>query len=216
MLEVALLFLIGKGVFELCKYVRRSYEDDVSKLMYISKDGLTYIDSRGRMRLTSNNHIVVHATQNGHHVLKDLKTFQIIRDYTQERKTIEYNRSKNKALAENKSIFCIDFDMHKTDKLKGMRYQDINTGEIYVIRQIGKYRIPFYMNMKGELVCIVDENWRYHQMVSKDIQIDIIQEIKKHYEYYKDKPLWNTTLNHLWSDVLDLQFCGKDFNKDEI
>ena len=213
MIEIFLLMLIGKGIFELCKYVKRTTNDDIAKLTNRSRDGLTYVDNNGRMRLLSNNHIVAFDKYQGDEVLRDLKTYEIVKNYTQEKREIERQVSQSKAIQESKTIYCIDFDEHRNDKIKGMRYQNLETGEIYVIRQIGRYRIPIYMTLDGKLVKLVDKNWRYHQMVSKDIDIDIKEEVRKHNEEYKDQPLWNKSLNHLWNSTLDLIYCGKEFRK---
>lgn len=212
MLEVVLLMLIGKGIFELVKYVRTTTADDVAKLTNRSHDNLTYVDSNGRIRLISNNHIVAFEKYHNDEILRDLKTYDIVRNYSQEQRNLEAQVSQTKALQEGKKIFCVDFNEHKNDKIKGMRYQNIETGEIYVIRQIGCYRIPIYMTLEGKLTKLVDKNWRYHQMINKDIPIDIKEEVRKHNEQYKNQPLWNKTLNHLWNETLDLTYCGKEFS----
>lgn len=217
MFEVALIFLAGKGIFELYKYIKRSHEDDISKLLHSSKDNLTYIDSRGRMRLKSNNHIVVYTIEHNHHVLKDLKTFEILKDYTYEKQQKEYEKSKAKAIAEGKRIFCIDFDTHTHDKINGMRYKNMDTGEIYVIRQIGGWRIPWYMNLKGKFIAPVDSNWKPPKIFGQDPGVKV--NIWKEFEKYQNNeiltgPLWKAK-NYLWSKWLDLEYCGKDWSEQD-
>ena len=213
MIEVAIIFMLASGFVKLAGYIKRGYEDDQAKLTNVSKDKLTYVDSRGKMRLRSNNHIVAFETYKGRYVLRDLKTYSIVRDYTLERECREKTKSKNRAIKAGKTVYCVDFDMHRQDKIKGMRYQDMETNEIYVIRSIGKWKIPFYMNLDGKFIKPVDKNWRLpnHFGIDDGIKVDIKKELETQINLSPNEKRYN----YLWNEWLDLQYCGKDY-KNEI
>lgn len=206
MFEVALLFMIAKGVFEFCKYVSKLNANDRAKQNNVSKDGLTYVDNQGRMRLMSNNHIVTFEHYKGQYILRDLKTYDIVRNYTQEKKTAEYLNNKKKAEQEGKTVFCIDSDKHQHDKIKGKRYLDTETNQIYVIRAIGKWRIPFYMDLNGNMIKPVDPSWQPPKVMGIDdgIKINIQDEFNKYLQLTKDEnPIWKAH-NELWNEWLDI------------
>lgn len=210
MIEVALVFLIGKGIFELCKYIMRNNEDELAKLNNKSSNGLTYVDSTGRMRLVSNNHIVMFEKYNGCDILRDIKTNHIVKNFTQDKKYEEYKKSKEKAIQEGKTIFCIDFGYHKDDKIRGMRYMDINTQEKFVIRVLGKWKIPFYMNMEGEIVKPVDPKWKplgWKEDISG--KFDIKKEYNNWLRIIKQSYVTDCYHNFEWSEWADLEYCGK-------
>ena len=209
--EVALLLMILGGMFKFCQYVASINANDRAKLKRKSDDGLTYVDNNGRMRLMKNNHIVAFAKENGHDILKDLKTFEVVRDYTQEKMSVEYHESKEKATKKGKKIFCIDFDQHLHDEVKGMRYQDMQTGEVYVIRGIGHRRIPFYMTLDGKKFIPVDKNW--HEF---GFDGDLYEELNKFLKIEKESSsnFSSSKFNYNYYNILDIQYCGKYGRKD--
>ena len=209
---VALLFMLATLGLKFIKYIIGLNADDYAKVNRSLLNDKAYIDNNGKMRLKSNGHIVTHTVENGHYVLKDLKTLEILRDYTLEKEVLESKQSLNKAIKNGQKIYCVDFNTHQSDKIKGMRYRNRDTNEIYVIRHTLKYNIPFYMDLNGKFIEPVDKNWNQTNLfgIGNDIKIDIQKEIQR----TKETALPNEkSFNYLWNEMLDIQYCGRRYGE---
>ena len=213
MIEIALLFLLGKIIFSLYKSVSNNNAMLRGRIMNTSKDGLTYVDGRAKIRLMSNNHLAMYDTlPNGNQVLRDIKTNQIVKNFTQEQHKIEYQKCCEKAKKEGKTIVCTGFDFHKNDKIKGMRYRDLNTNKIYVIRDLTRWHIPFYVDLNGNIWKPVDENWQPYTLPGIE-PIDMWEELRKWKAATEQVNISHNYYNEYYNDMSDIKYCGKDWSK---
>ena len=160
MLEAALLLFIISILLKFGRHIVKLHADDWAKINNKSANGLTWVDSNGKMRLTSNNHLCIYITlPNGDRVLQDIKTGESIVNYTQNERVKLVAKSKQIAEQKGESIYCIDFNPHKEDSVRGvvgMHFYNPETKDTFVIRTFDY--IPFYVNIQtGEIGDVVDK-----------------------------------------------------------
>lgn len=126
------LFLKSIGVLkEDCdnKYIKRNQNDN---------DLPTWTDIRGNERLKSNGHIAVYGVGNkscpNDYTLTDIQTGRIIKNYSSEDRDSRIKNEYEKRKQQGYSTYCCDFNNHLNDSIKGRRYKDFNTGQVFVIR----------------------------------------------------------------------------------
>lgn len=167
-------------------FLKESIENAECKKKYANSDGLTYIDSKGRSRLVSNNKLVFYThDKNGDYILEDIGGY-VYKNFSEEERQEQKNINVDTAIKNGKSTYCEDENEHKKDwYCKGRRFIDLKTGERYVIRCIqGKY---YYMDIStGLLVRKTDkqleeerdrsEEWAYN---CKEIDMDKFNEKQK-------------------------------------
>lgn len=210
MLEIAIIFLLGKFIL----YVYKSNKDNNAMLRgridSVSKDGLTYVDGNAKIRLMSNNHYAMFETlPNGSRILRDIKTGKIIKNFTQEQHLQEYKQNYQKAIKEGKTIICTGFNFHQHDKIKGARYIDINTKKLYVIRDLTRWNIPFYMDLNGNIWKPVDENYQPILLPGAE-PIDILKEFNNWKKSIDQLNLSHGYYNEYYHLKTDLLYCGKE------
>jgi len=207
MIEIAIIFLIGKIILKLYKTNADNNAMIRGKIDSRSEDNLTYVDGNAKIRLLSNNHLCIYETlPNGCRVLRDIQTNDIIKNYTQEQNQKDYYNSYQKAIKSGNKIFCYDFNTHEKDKIKGMRYLNINTGEKYVIRNFNA--IPFYVNIEtGKILGVVDKTKIHSQNVEKIIKsYSHLQRIEKQKSF---QDVGKYFFNAYWHIADDCCYCGK-------
>ena len=209
MLEIFIVFLIVKGIMKLCKKVRNNVNDSYAKCNNKAPNGLTWVDSFGKMRLTSNDHLCLYKTlSNGSKVLQDIENGNIIKNYTQDQQTDYFQESLKNAKEQGKTICCVDFNTHEHDgrnSIVGMRYMDMRTKKKYVIRNFDS--VPFYLDMETGKICdVVNE---------KLVRGRNVQDIRNrwHKLQNKNEPKWQLFFNSFWHRMDDIAYCGKDWNK---
>lgn len=133
-------------------YVKKEFTESIEnskyKKIYKNTDGLTYTDTKGRSRLLSTNEIVFYThSPNGEYILENISG-EIIKNFTLEERQQKQKNSKEAAIYNQSSTYCIDENDHHNDWVcKGKRFKDFKTGNIYVIRNIqGKY---YYMDINN-------------------------------------------------------------------
>lgn len=174
-----------------------------------STNGITYNDGRGNMRSIETGHTVSYndnvwhdgsEKEGRHHQIIDDKTKVVVRDLTLEK----LEKENNKRRLNGCTTIIVSFDNHKNDKIQGIRYKDITTGEIYVRRNYSKLssfmnkdniklKLPliksygeYYMDMNGKLIRKTDECIQNMQngIEYNDEIFDIVNENKKgNWEY---------------------------------
>lgn len=110
-----------------------------------------YQDKNGLKRLRKTLRPVIYSrTEDGYYVIKDLKHNKVLTNITKE--TAKW--SKHQSKKNGRSVYVIMSNRNNSAKiinplLIGNRYEDIETGEKYVIRKYSKMGIEcwFYMNM---------------------------------------------------------------------
>lgn len=105
-------------------------------------DGTWYIDCNGFTRLVSNNRPVLVGFYNksGHEVITDLHTGAVYKNYTLEKIRSEYAKNVEDHKKYGGSTICLGISnnyVHAKNEVKGARYKDVETGDIYVIRKNG-------------------------------------------------------------------------------
>jgi hypothetical protein len=126
-------------------------ENKKNRKLYKHPNETTYIDTKGRSRLLSNNELVFYThDKNGDYILENVSG-HVYRNFSEEERNRSMKREKTKALNNNETTYCIDSNKHKNDwTCKGKRFKDFKTGDIYVIRYINyKY---YYMNVKNGMI----------------------------------------------------------------
>lgn len=143
-------------------YKRKEYEENQeNKVKYRHPDGLTYVDTKGRSRLVSNDEVVFYTWQNGDYVLERMNG-SIIKNFSLEKRKNQINENLQKALANNETTYCIDENNHEKERCKGKRFKDLKTGETYVIRRL-KYTY-WYLNIDtGMIVRKTDWQLKYDE-----------------------------------------------------
>lgn len=160
-------------------------ENKKNKINFRSADGLTYIDSKCRSRLLSNDKQVIYThDKNGDYILKDMSG-HIYKNFSQEKRERELNERIYEAKNKNETTYCIDDNDHRNDwECKGKRFKDFKTGDIYIIRYINyKY---YYMNISDGMIVrktdkqiVSDKNTRLSYL--RDIDINDFNEKQKKY-----------------------------------
>lgn len=136
-------------------------ENKKNKINFRSADGLTYIDSKCRSRLLSNDKQVLYTyDKNGDYILKDMSG-HVYKNFSQEKRERELNERIYEAKNKNETTYCIDDNDHRNDwECKGKRFKDFKTGDIYIIRYINyKY---YYMNISNGLL-VRETDWQIKQ-----------------------------------------------------
>lgn len=182
-----ILFFTFCGIVLAVGSIKEGIENGENRIKFRHKNGLTYIDNKGRDRLLSNNHIAMYHVDytNGRqdYVLEDIESHVIIKNFTKEKQDREYEESREKAVGEGKSTFCIDSNNYKkyiiSEKgFEGKRFKDLQTGKIYVIRKI-KFRY-YYMNIENGFIVRETDYSKEHIPVDEiSIPIDITEFNKK-------------------------------------
>lgn len=158
---------------------------------------MTYIDTKGRSRLLSNDELVFYTHKNGDSVLENAEGY-VYRNFSEEKRTNDLYNKKTDASKNKETTYCIDDDNHKKDWMcKGKRFKDFKTGDIYVIRYINyKY---YYLNVSdGTLVRKTD--WQIKQ-----------DEIKKDVKTYLNDNLDIEEFNRKQKSIHDKQMLFRNF-----
>lgn len=151
-----------------------------------------YIHHDGSTRLVSDNRKVYvgfyHTLDRGRrYVIQDVKTGKILKDYTQEEMDNEFPDVVAELPRRDR------MDSHWHDKIRGPRYKDKITGEIYVVRDLDgslfskqnlKHEDPkrWYMNLKGDFVKPVEKcDCDYEEIKEK---LNNRDRTKHSYDYY--------------------------------
>lgn len=206
MSEVALLLFIFSIIFKFGRHVIKLHADDWAKINNKSTNGLTWVDSNGKMRLTSNNHLCIYTiSSNGDNVLQDIKTGETIVNYTQIERSKLVAKSKRIAAQKGEYIYCVDFNPHKEDIVRGivgMHFYNSETKETFVIRVFDC--IPFYINVQtGEIGDVVDKT----TVGNKNVQEIKNKMIKYQQENSHVKAKF--FLNSYWRYETDLYYSRK-------
>ena len=138
--------------------------------------------------------------------VKDCENGQRLRNLTQNAVEAHYQEERQKFLEGKTARTYVQYgkDEHRNDKCKGVRYKDLKTGKLYVMRTIDKYGYdeffrkitlyPIYITClmdieTGEFVRPVDSSLIYTEDYKKEIMYDAIkkenakkkEELKKEY-----------------------------------
>lgn len=181
--------------------VKTNAENEKKRKEAISKGTETYVDNKGCLRLVSNNKKVmktyVYNKFSGgeykDYVLKYVDSNIIVRNYSREKR--RFSEEKKYAIAKEfgKTVYRLgdDRDSYIKTNLPGYRYKDLNTGDIYVIRQLNG--VLFYMDINtglfiretdGEIEKRNDERAYHHD--KKEYEM-LRQKMNKSQQEYFDK-----------------------------
>jgi len=149
-------FVLGaKGYMGIKKSINdsnaREKAKNEGKEIYVGEDGIGRCVKDGRP--------VIHCYEylNGYNekpdrVLKYAGTNEIIRNFSEENRKQTQEQSYKIAKEKGYTVYRIGekFDDHFHDKCRGFRYKDIQTGKIYVIREVCGCK--YYMDVKTGLL----------------------------------------------------------------
>lgn len=141
--------------------INENKENEKNKIRYKHPNKLTYIDTKGRSRLLSNDELVFYVyDKNGDYILENAAGY-VYRNFSKEERIRKLNELKDSALKNKESTYCIDDNNHKKDWIcKGKRFKDFKTGDVYVVRWINyKY---YYMNISNGLL-VRKTDWQIKQ-----------------------------------------------------
>lgn len=121
-----------------------------NKLFFHKADGTKqkyWIDRKGAMRLEdSNRHVSIHTDiESGDAVVIDVKNRNVLTNLTQNARNRYEKKHREIAIKNGRTVYPIEENKHIGDIIKGRRFRDINTGEIYVIRRI--FGTDWYMRV---------------------------------------------------------------------
>lgn len=168
------------------------------KLLYQNPDGMTYTDSKGRSRLLSNDKLVFYTkNKNGDYILEDESGY-VYKNFSEDERKENLNIQRQCALNNQDTTFCIDDnDRHEDWVCQGKRFQDLKTGEIYVIRCINyKY---YYMNILNGML-VRETDWQK----KKD-------ELYNNVKWYSNYGVNIESFNEKQKDVKNQSLLFRDF-----
>lgn len=129
--------LFGLGVLTYGS-IKDSDSDNKSRSKALQEGKRDYIDHQGHIRDVHSNHKILYWTDNNHNTTRyDLDNHTEI--------NITMENDAKKAKENGYSTVRLGLDDHYKDPCQGVRFKDINTGDIYVIRTWNG--IYFYMNI---------------------------------------------------------------------
>lgn len=188
--------------------IKENYENEKYRQKAIKDKEQVYVDSKGNVCFAKDGKKVMYSNEYlyGYNnppnkVLKYVDSEEIIRNFSQEDKDETETYYFNEAKKLNRTAYRIGgkYDNYcnvGSSEPKGYRYKDINTGNIYVIREFNGIR--FYMDIKnGFLIRKTDgqlEREKKHKKTKenihpllKDFVVNIIEKTNKDALEYQKK-----------------------------
>lgn len=128
------LFILGELIGQMGSYVQDETQKTINKDKAIEKGELTYLDRQHHQRLVSNDRPVVIKQINGQAWYVDAQTEKPYVNLGQRL----FDDNYRKAVAAGKTVVPIGGlnPPYYKDKIEGRRYYDIETKDIYVMRNI--------------------------------------------------------------------------------
>ena len=194
-----LIYTIFVSIGAIFHSSKENKENEKGKTLFKQPNNLTYIDTKGRSRLLSNDEIVFYTHDKyGDYVLEDESGY-VYENFSEEKRIKELNKRKEKALKNAETTYCIDDNNHRKDwTCKGKRFVDFKTGDIYVIRYINyKY---YYMNISNGML-VRKTDWQINQ-----------DELKKNIKTYLNDNLNIDDFNEKQIDVKNESLLFRDFD----
>lgn len=192
-----LLYTVIVSIGAMFHSIDENIENEKNKKRYKNSNGLTYIDTKGRSRLLSNDEIVFYTNdKNADYILEDANG-NVYKNFSEEKRMKDYFERKKMALENRETTYCHDDNNHCKDwECKGKRFKDFETGEIYIIRCINyKY---YYMNISNGMI-----------VRKTDWQIKQDEKMKNVKSYLKDLDIQD--FNEKQRDVKNKQMLYRNF-----
>lgn len=209
-----LLYSLFVGGARVVKGIQDTIENEEFKQKYRHDDADTYYDNKMRLHDQKTGHIVRYEKdlKTGDVYVKDCINGQRLRNLTQNAVESHYQEERKKFLEGKTARTYVQYgkDTHRNDKCRGVRYKDLKTGRLYVVREISSYddilkkqiypiNVTFLMDIEtGEFVRPVDLSLRLSDEKLK-MEYDIL---KKEYEKKKEQ---------IEKDKNDPFWCDKTF-----
>lgn len=162
------MFAIFYGLLSLFGYTGSKIQNGITNIRKENETTGEYygkkmwIDSKGRWRDSATGECLtigtIHGDPSGHLYILDSHR-KPVKDITQDAINEREKENREKCIEKNHMAYQIGIkdDYHVRDKCKGLRYKNVKTGEIYVVRK-WKYE-EFYMNIQnGMFVSVSDDN----------------------------------------------------------
>lgn len=200
--------LFARGALSL----RETYKNEIYKKTDVTKDGLCYIDSKGRRRLLSNDHVADLSTDpyTGDYILTDIKTRRVIKNFSAEKRA--ENRKKNIEIMKKYGNTVYYEDKYKTytdtHEPYGVRFYDGETGECYVIRNIAE--TCWFMRVKdGKIIRKTDRQIAIEKGKGIDPNLTTAEDATKRIEWKNDKKLNYTEWGKGNYDVYEISYLER-------
>lgn len=204
-----LLYSLFVGGAHVIKKTQDVIENKEFKEKYRDDEAGTYFDNKMRLRDQRTDRIVVYEKdiKTGDVWVKDALSCERLRNITQNEVERHYEEERKKFFEGKTARSYVRYgkDNHRNDKCRGVRYKDLKTGRLYVIREIQSYDtllkkqiypigVTFLMDVEtGEFVRPIDLSLRLPEEKLK-MQYDIIEKEyekkKKDIERDKNDPFW--------------------------
>lgn len=173
---------------------RRGEAEKGGKEVYIGTDGV------GRNVKDGRKTMYCHQYLNGYnnkpdYVLKYVGTNEIIRNFSQEDREKTERESLQEANINGYTVHRIEekFNDHFHDECRGVRYKDIKTGAVYVLRRVnGK---NFYMDINtGLLVRPTDKQLAFEKQLELDGRFDLKHDLEEILEKFNSAQILYTPI----------------------
>lgn len=132
------------------KGVQDMIENEEFKQKYRHDDAGTYYDNKMNLHDQKTGHIVRYEKdlKTGDVYVKDCETGKRLRNLTQNAVEAHYQEERQKFLEGKTARTYVKYgdDEHRNDKCKGVRYKDLRTGKLYVMRTIDRYGFDEFMH----------------------------------------------------------------------
>lgn len=198
---IGILMSLCMTIGDMVNSAKDSMQNSYNKKYHRTPDGLTYIDSKARLRLLSNNRIVHYAVdENGDRILIDCLNQRVYRNFTAEEREQRYEKNMELFKSRNNSVYFLDErDNHNRGfECRGVRFYDAETKREYVVRHIeGKY---YFMDSHTNEIIRKTDYQAYDEQINpgKYRYLETIDFTK----YNKINNNWNK--NMFWSSLCDI------------
>lgn len=204
-----LLYPLIVGGAKVIKGIQDTIENEEFKQKYRHDDAGTYYDNKMRLHDQKTGHIVRYEKdlKTGDVYVKDCENGQRLRNLTQNAVEAHYQEERQKFLEGKTARTYVQYgkDEHRNDKCRGVRYKDLKTGKLYVVREIESYSsfykkqvypigVTFLMDViTGEFVRPIDLSLNLSdEKLKMQYEIMAKEYEKKKIQIEKDKndPFW--------------------------
>lgn len=138
-----LLYPLIVGGAKAIKGIQDTIENEEFKQKYRHDDAGTYYDNKMNLHDQKTGHIVRYEKdlKTGDVYVKDCETGKRLRNLTQNAVEAHYQEERQKFLEGKTARTYVQYgkNEHRNDKCIGVRYKDLKTGKLYVMRTIDRY-----------------------------------------------------------------------------
>lgn len=168
---LGLIYTIFASFGIILNNIKENNINNECKSKYKNKNNLTYIDSKGKTRLLSNDELVFYTKDNNGNFILENEKGDVYHNFSQEDQIDILNKNIYVSKKCHFTTYPTNENCYYIEILcKGQRYIDFNTGEVYVIRYLqGKY---YYMNVANGFL-VRETDWQLANDISLEKEKNI-------------------------------------------